>query len=241
VLTFQGFEFNNMVESTSAATVAASRKRRRKAPWIVLGFIASGCVLDKDDMCGPNQVIFGDDERCVCADGYAYTPTGCVACGENEVSSANGCACAPGYGRADAAEACEPIPEGVGTPCTVDADCLNATYSHCQISPIGEGYCTSQNCTTDADCDGGYQCVLGETPSYCRRKPVGAGVACTGPTDMSCVGTEAPFCDFFVSSSCLEQDCTKSPDSCFTGTKCCDLAAFGLPKLCIAEAAECME
>jgi hypothetical protein len=241
VLTFQGFELNNMVESTSAASVAAPRKRRRKAPWILLGLIASGCVLDPDNLCGPNQVIWGEDQVCVCADGYAYTAEGCVQCGTNEVASPNGCVCETGFGRRSPAEACEAIPEGVGTVCTGDSDCLNPTYSHCQVTSIGEGYCTNLNCTSDAGCDGGYQCNLGATPSYCRRKPVGSGDACTGPTDMTCVGTEAPFCDFFVSFSCLEQDCTKSPDSCFTGTKCCDLAAFGLPKLCIAESATCME
>lgn len=226
-----------MVESTSAATVASSRKRRRKAPWIVLGLIASGCVLDSKDMCGPNQVIWGDDEVCVCADGYAYTPEGCVQCGEHEISSPNGCVCGAGYGRRGADQACEPIPEGIGTPCTVDADCLNATYSHCQVSPIGEGYCTNQNCTTDADCGGGYQCVA-DSPSYCRRKPVGAGDACA--SDADCVGTEALYCDGFFTHTCLERDCSKTPDSCFTGTECCDLARYFLPKLCVAQG-QCME
>jgi len=227
-----------MTETTSSRLIA-SRKKRRKAPWIVLGFIASGCVLDTDDLCGPNQVIWGDDQVCVCDTGYAYTPEGCVACLANEVASPAGCVCAAGFGRPSPTEACEALPAGVGVLCAVDADCLDATYSHCQISPIGEGYCTSQNCANDAACEGGYQCDLGATPSYCRRKPVGAGKTCTGPAD--CAGTEAPFCDLIVTGTCLEQDCNKAPDSCFTGSKCCDLAALSLPKLCIAAEATCLE
>jgi hypothetical protein len=45
---------------------------------MVVSLLALGCVLDSDDRCGPNQVIWGKDELCICAEGFAYMPTGCV-------------------------------------------------------------------------------------------------------------------------------------------------------------------
>ncbi len=222
---------------SAPSCLVPSRRRRRKAPWIALFVVAAGCVLDPDDRCGPNQVIWGDDQRCVCAAGTAYTPEGCVPCAENEVSSPAGCVCAPDYARPAPGAVCERVPDGVGTPCTGDASCLNPAYPHCQVSPLGDGYCTIAGCVTNADCDAGYACTLA-TPSYCRRPPVGAGKPCSAPAD--CAGTEALFCDLIVTQGCLEQDCTKTPDSCFTGTECCDLARYNLPKLCVAQG-QCME
>jgi hypothetical protein len=207
-------------------------RRRRRALWAVLGMLSPGCVLDTDDRCGPNQVSWEGDERCVCAEGTAYTPAGCVPCGANEVASAAGCVCAMGYGRSVPTDACAPIPEGIGTPCTSNLECLNPSFPSCQISPAGDGYCTTVGCAAPADCSGGYACELAATPTYCRRPPSGAGRTCT--SDADCAGAEATYCDLFVSRTCLVQACTVEPDSCFTGSECCDLTPVGLPiTLCI--------
>jgi hypothetical protein len=208
----------------------AAHSRRRTAAWLALGALASGCVLDSDDLCSENQVIWGDDQRCVCAEGTAYTPDGCVACSANESSSAAGCVCVMGYARPAPGEACQEIPAGIGDVCSGDAECGNP-YPHCQIAN-GVGYCTSQDCSGAGDCGAGYSCNTGATPTYCRRPPVGAGKACTSPAD--CAGTEATFCDTFVTQSCLVQDCNLAADDCFAGTECCDLSSFGLPSpLCV--------
>ncbi len=206
--------------------------RRRRTLWAVLGLMSPGCVLDTDDRCGPNQVSWEGNERCVCAEGTAYTPTGCVPCGANEVASPAGCVCETGYGRSVPTDACAPIPEGIGTPCTDSSSCLNPVFPHCQISPVGDGYCTTTGCTTAADCTGGYACNLLAAQPYCQRPPSGAGLTCSAEAD--CAGNEATYCDLFVSMTCLVQGCSLQPDSCFPGSECCDLSNFGLPiTLCI--------
>jgi len=195
---------------------------------------AHGCVIDSDDLCGPNQVIWGDDQRCICAPGTAYTPTGCVPCGANEVASPSGCICSEGYVRPAPGEACIDIPVGIGTPCVTDTECLNPAFAHCQSSAVG-GYCTSAGCSSSIDCSGGYICDTTGSPPFCKRPPVGAGKPCTSPAD--CAGTEALLCDMFVTQTCLVQDCNLAVDDCFPGSECCDVSAFGLPNLCVAEGA----
>lgn len=203
---------------------------RRRALWVALGLLGAGCVYDSDEPCGPNEVRWQDSSLCTCADGYAYTIDGCVACGENAVSSPGGCVCVEGYARTQPTNPCEPIPEGIGTSCTTNAECLNPAFNHCQASTSG-GYCTGLGCASDADCSGGYSCNLGTSPTFCQRPPQGVGRPCT--SDAVCADSEALFCDTFVSGGCLVRDCTISPNSCFAGTECCDLSAFLLPNLCI--------
>jgi hypothetical protein len=216
----------------------AFRFSKRRALWAVLGVLSPGCVLgDGAERCGPNQVLWETEMRCVCAEGAAYTADGCVLCGTNEVASTNGCVCDVGYGRPAPTAPCEAIPEGVGTPCSTDAECLNPSYPHCQSSPGGD-YCTNQNCAADGDCDGGYLCNLAGEPPYCQRPPIGEGVPCAAPAD--CAGKDANFCEAFVSFTCMVQGCNLEPDSCFTGRECCDLSGFGLPPLCLPAGA-CQE
>jgi hypothetical protein len=63
-------------------------------------------------------------------------------------------------------------------------------------------------------------------------------MACETPDD--CAGTEATFCDSFMTHSCQVQGCQVDPNDCFAGFECCDLSAFGLPEpLCIPTGA-CM-
>ena len=204
---------------------------------LLLGSIAGACTYDPDDRCGPNQVVYGDNQRCVCAPGTAWTDKGCVACGPNEVSGPSGCQCAPGYSRPAPGAACEAAPSGLGADCDVDSEpCTDPAFPHCQPVDGTSGYCTTSDCTSSADCDGGYACDASESPSYCRRPPLGAGMPCTSNDD--CAGTEATYCDVFVSGTCLVEGCTVDPNDYFEGTECCDLSAFGIPlPICIPEGA----
>jgi hypothetical protein len=236
------------------------RNRSRAIGWAVVGLLAPGCLVDSDDLCGPNQVIWGDDEVCVCAEGTAYTPTGCVPCGENEQASPAGCVCAAGSARASATEPCVPCGEhetaspsgcvceagfsrtdpaapctelsagGSGVACAVDAECVNPDYPHCQLRANGTGYCTNTGCTTDTECAEGFRCVTSSSPTICKLPPEGAGRPCMG--DAECAGSEALYCDTFMSSSCLVRDCSLDPDDCFPGMECCDVG-FGVPPICI--------
>jgi len=190
----------------------------RRALWVVLGLLGAGCVYDDDDPCGPGQVRWEDSQLCVCAEGTAYTPEGCVPCGEHALATPNGCVCEMGYARTQPTDPCVEVPADIGTACSTDAECLSPTYPHCQQTTIG-GYCTALDCTGDADCSAGYACNLTAAPSYCQRPPVGAGQTCT--TDADCAGTEALFCDSVFSGICLVRDCTVTPNSCFTGMECC--------------------
>jgi hypothetical protein len=194
----------------------------------VLGASQAGCVYDADEPCGEDLVVYGDNARCVCPEGTAYTPTGCVACGEHEVPTEAGCSCEEGYSRPTADAACEETPSGLGADCDPAAPACEAPYDHCEPTSDG-GYCTTEDCTTNADCEGGYAC---NEDSVCQRPPLGLGAACTGHAD--CAGTEATYCDTFVTNTCQVQGCQLDPNDCFSGFDCCDLSGFGLPALCVA-------
>jgi hypothetical protein len=242
------------------ARVLETPRRRVWLLRLALGTPLLGCVLDPDDRCGPYQTFSDDDEICVCEAGAAYTPTGCVPCAENEVVTSTGCGCAMGLARASASEACAPCAEhevtspngciceagfsraaageacaelesgGAGSACSSDAECLNPSYPHCQLRSTGTGYCTNEGCADNAACAPGFTCVASASPSACLLPPEGAGRPCTGPAD--CAGTEALFCDTFVSQSCLVMDCSLDPDSCFPGMECCNVG-IGVPNICI--------
>jgi hypothetical protein len=62
--------------------------RRLLSVWLVV----VGCTYDPDNRCSPGQVVY--DTYCVCADGSAWTPAGCVVCAEDEVAGPDGCECA---------------------------------------------------------------------------------------------------------------------------------------------------
>jgi hypothetical protein len=208
------------------------RRSMRRAVWVVLGVLGPACTFDPDDRCGPNQVAWITDERCVCAEGTAYTEAGCVPCGEHEVATQAGCACETGYGRPTPTDSCSPLPEGIGLECSTDAQCVDPAYPHCQASVGGTGYCTTQNCSEGAACNGGYSCNAVGSPTFCQRPPVAAGRPCA--TDADCAGTDALFCDTVVSFTCLVRDCLTSAEGCFPGFECCDLTSFGIPAVCLA-------
>lgn len=203
----------------------------RRVFWGTLAAVAAGCVLDTDDRCGPNEVIFEGDERCVCVEGAAYTPDGCVPCGANEVVSATGCICEPGYLRGDDG-VCAEVIGGIGSACSSDEECTHPSYPHCQLGG-GGGYCTSQNC--DAGCEGGFSCNLAAAPTYCQRPPTGAGTPCA--SDADCATFDASYCELFVSGTCLVRDCSVTPESCAAGFECCSFPGLvpPIPNLCLAE------
>jgi hypothetical protein len=206
---------------------------------------AERCVCDdrsvsKNGVCVPcaaNEVPGPTD--CVCAPGYARTnaTTPCVACGENEVSGASGCECAKGFGRPatgqacvsceETPSACEPASSGQGVACDPQSNpCTDSTHNYCYVPKGKAGYCT-QECATDDECTGGYACDTKVSPSVCRKPPEGLGKPCTSNDD--CAGTEATFCDMVVTKACAVQGCSLSPDDCYSGYTCCDLAKYGVP------------
>jgi hypothetical protein len=193
-----------------------------------LALAAGACVYDADERCSLNQVLV-DDTRCECVAGTAYTPDGCVACGENEVPGPTGCECAAGFSRPTPEAACQQsAPAALGADCNVaSAPCGDPPYDHCHVTEGGAGYCTIAGCTSSADCEGGYECDVGAEPPFCRRPPVGLGRACQSPAD--CAEGEASFCDLVVSNTCLEQGCSLEAQDCFGGQQCCDLSMFNVP------------
>lgn len=217
--------------------IPPTRPRRWKQTILastILAFAIVGCVYDSDQRCGEGQVLETEgSETCICAPGYATTPTGCVRCGQHETAGATGCVCEAGYSRASETAPCTATPAGLGTACDATSNpCMDATYNFCHATSGTAGYCTVQNCTSETGCSGGYVCDLAASPSYCRRPPVGAGTPCE--SDANCAGTEATYCDTSQSHSCVVQGCTLAPDNCFTGTECCDLSIYGITApLCV--------
>jgi hypothetical protein len=202
------------------------------------------CVCDDSSVnvngvcvpCGSNEVP--GPNGCVCASGFARTSasTPCVACAENEVAGANGCECVAGFGRPAAGKACvscdatpsacEPAASGQGVACEPQSNpCTDSTHNYCYVRSGQAGYCTIQGCTKDAECSGGYACDTKVSPPVCRKPPDGQGKACT--THDECTGTEATFCNAFA-KECAVQGCSLSPDDCYPGYTCCDLAKYGM-------------
>lgn len=209
------------------------RLRLRGAALAVsVSALLMACTFDADDRCGRHQSLSRDHERCVCDEGFAFTPSGCVACGAHEVAGDSGCVCESGYVRPAEGASCEPVPLTLGEACDANAPCSDADYDFCEPTSDGQGYCTSRGCTTSSDCSGGYACDTGVTPSVCRRPPLGLGKACSSEAD--CASGEATFCDTFQSHQCLVQGCTLTPDNCFVGWECEDLTSLGLAiTLCV--------
>lgn len=192
--------------------------------------LLSGCLADAGK-CGRHQEhnAFGN---CACVEGYRLDERlRCVRCGQNEVSAGERCDCAAGFGRTREG-ACEPLPEGLGAPCSSTLPCLDEAAPYCAMDGAS-GYCTVSGCQRSDECRGGYACDLTSQPSVCRAPPTGQGAACQGSED--CEGHEASFCETLSSNVCLVPDCEVGGDDCFEGWSCCDLREFGLPTLCVTE------
>jgi hypothetical protein len=204
------------------------RARLLRGLGLLLAGLTAGCLVDPDKPCGKHQTY--DGERCLCSDGYGLVGTHCVACGENEVGSLDGCTCAMGYLRTAPEEPCE-AQDALGIPCKEDADCVHPEYNHCQ-SGDGEGYCTKRDCTNSSECPtaADYACNTRMSPSFCERPPTGLGTACEN--DAQCSGLEASYCEAVSSHLCLVSNCKDDPDVCYGDFVCCDIAILGA-SICI--------
>ncbi len=200
-------------------------------------FAVGACLVDVDQPCGSHQVLRGS--RCECESDYGLVGNACIKCSENEVGSLDGCQCAPGFGRSNAAVPCEPT-AALGEPCTVDSDCAAPAFSYC--APVaGGGYCTLPDCSASAECTNDYSCNLRGSPSFCERPPVGAGVSCQSSAE--CVDFEASYCETVLAHACLKNDCKADPDVCPGDWVCCDVQLIGeslcLPPAELGGAGEC--
>jgi len=208
--------------------------RRISALGILIGFSSllglSSCLYDSSDRCDAGQAFDSSAGLCVCtgntiagikADGNQ----GCVACPEHEVASNDACVCEDGYQRPSPDGACIVVPNALGVACESDQDCADAVYDACHLLDDGSGYCTNLGCA-EGECAGGYACDTVATPSYCARPPVGAGKSCASDDD--CAGTEATWCETFMTHVCYVEGCALDGNDC-PGKECCDLsvASFG--------------
>jgi hypothetical protein len=199
------------------------------------------CVYDASDRCSPSQVM--QDGFCVCAAGSgldARTNT-CAPCGEHQVVVGTVCACASDYALDAATGACVFNRPGLGDACGAGAPCSHAENPACHVPAGGTGYCTTEACTSDADCGGAYRCDLVASPPYCRRPTLGEGQVCT--SDADCAGNEATWCAISSPRMCAMRDCTLgSTNECFVGEICCDMSrfvSFGVPSTLCTPPASC--
>ena len=79
---------------------------RPMARWSAALFIVAGCLVDKDEVCGANQVKHNTEyEGCVCVPGTVPNDdgAGCRTCGRNQEAKAGRCvAIVSDSGTADA-------------------------------------------------------------------------------------------------------------------------------------------
>jgi len=216
----------------SAASEGVSRRLILSAGLV----LAAGCLYDPNQRCSDHEIFSEASGLCHCAEGFvpASAGTGCVACGEHEVSAGLSCSCVSGFARTSSGS-CGALPAGQGASCDESMRCSPTTeHTYCHLNGSGTGYCTTAGCTSNEQCEGGYACELGATQPFCARPPTGQGKHCT--TSGDCAGGEATYCETFSSFQCLVEDCVLQPDSCFSGFGCCDLSALGVPKrLCLKE------
>lgn len=189
--------------------------------------LASACIYDPDDRCGPHQHL-GPNSSCVCDDGLVLQGQGCVPCGDNETWQSGLCVCSDGYTRsADDGGTC--VLGGPGSSCDLKATpstCQGADFTVCRDHGEGDGYCTT-TCSADEDCPHGFVCDLTVTPSTCKTAAVGEGDACK--TQADCAGKDATYCETVYVHKCLVPGCSPdNPVSCSEGWLCCDTRPLGL-------------
>ena len=165
----------------------------------------SSCVYDSSNRCDEGQDYNANAGLCVCKGNTIAGTTdegtqGCVPCGEHEIASNDVCACEEGYQKPTPDAACTIVPNALGLACESDEDCSDATYGTCHLLDDGSGYCTNVGCSSQSECTGGYACDTMAVPTYCVRPPAGAGQSCAD--DAGCAGTEATWCDTFVTHVC---------------------------------------
>jgi hypothetical protein len=208
------------------------------AALAVASSVLGGCLVEAP-YCGSHQIEVhepGAFNYCTCADNAypAASGVGCVPCGEHEQVSGSACVCVSGFARSGASSACEEIPAGavlLAQACGGDDDC-GAPYPAC-IDHGDGGYCTSRDCSNDADCATGFWCDTSAAAPYCHRPPTGLGTSCT--TSADCSGHEAAYCETFQAHVCLVADCATGQNRCHGNNSCCDLSLLvGSPlSLCV--------
>ena len=166
----------------------------------------------------------------MCADGYGLVDNRCVACGEHEVGSLDGCACEDGYARPEADGPCEKV-ESLGAPCATDAECVDAHNAHCQLDGDA-GYCTLADCESSDDCESSldWSCNLRGSPSFCERPPSGLGKSCQSSDE--CADFEASYCESLSARACLVNECKDAPERCHGDWVCCDIGLIAT-SLCV--------
>ena len=213
----------------------------------VLAMIGGACLYHASERCGPGEVL-NEGDICVCAPGNVpvYRPitvlmpvsataprpfTECTPCGANQVIAGDKCVCGPGF--VQGAAGC--VTSNLGATCAADADCAAGDQTYCSLPA---GYCTKSGCATSADCntDADYGCATTATPPYCRRPPLGQGVACTAAQGDPACTSEAPLC---VLGGCVAPPGCQTDSDCSPRRKCCDFTHLGQPGLTLCMAGAC--
>ncbi len=196
--------------------------------WILLGSIAAllalgmpSCIIGTD-RCDAHQVEVNKDSHslCVCEPGAVINASGvgCTPCGTNEEVSGDSCVCAPGFARLAADAECEQ--SELGGACSSEAEC-NGSFPYCTGA---DGYCTTRDCTANADCAEGWSCETNDDVRYCKKAPSGLGAPCTSSDD--CKAFEASSCDLLQTRTCMLQGCATGDVVCPNEWACCDFSAL---------------
>jgi hypothetical protein len=155
-----------------------------------------------------------------------------MRCGTTRVLKDNLCVCKPGSIDQDGTcKKLPPAPAGLGDACADDMACAGSDYPLCHMVSEGRGYCTSQDCTSDADCEEGWYCDEDAEPSYCKRVPTGQGESCK--SDADCEDYDANYCVMApFGSFCVERDCSQT--SCSPSYSCQDFSQIigAVPLIC---------
>ncbi len=207
---------------------------------LLLCCLAPACQYDESNLCGDNQELDEDTGGCRCVADAVLEDRLCHLCPEGEVVVDNACACPDDQVRGEGG-ACVDKPATLGEACNgADLTCDDPAYPRCQIDDAGsgDGYCTSEGCGDNGECDGGFTCATWESPSYCERPPTGLGTACADQNE--CAAFEAYVC-FPITGECVTELCDLELNDCPVGYSCCDLSAFdpSVTTLCVPDSFSC--
>lgn len=202
---------------------------------LIGAFSTAGCIID-EQRCDAHQVeISGDFALCVCEPNAVFNASGagCTPCAENEVVANGVCACAAGFAKPSADAGC--MASSVGSPCSATVPCM-AAFPYCVLTGGTEGYCSTQGCTSNADCAANYTCETQDGSRYCKRPPTGFGSPCA--SNAECASFEANYCETLSTKTCILQGCAVGTVSCPNEWACCDFSALlGSPlSVCAAPA-----
>ncbi|MET0287159.1 MAG: hypothetical protein ABW352_21930 [Polyangiales bacterium] len=192
---------------------------------LALGGLAMvGCIID-EHRCDAHQVeVPGHDfALCVCEPNAIFNAdgAGCTPCGLNELALNGACVCADGFAKETTGGSC--TPSTVGAACNASTPCT-AAFPYCVSSGAGDGYCSKQGCTANADCPSEYTCESNDAGRFCRRPPSGFGVSCA--SDADCAGFEANACETLQTKTCILQGCAQKQATCPSEWACCDYSAL---------------